>query len=425
MIAAEIMLWGTRIGTVSLNEDTGFASFEYDREFIRSGIEIAPVAMPLSARVYTFPELLKNSFHGLPGLLADSLPDKYGNAVINSWLESQGRSAESFNAIERLCYTGKRGMGALEFSPAIGPKHTGSESLELDELVKLASKILSSRENLHISDGEAAMEQLLKVGTSAGGARAKAVIAWNEQTGDIRSGQVEAGAGYGYWLIKFDGVENNGDKEGRDSAQYTRIEYAYYLMAVDAGIDMTECRMYREGNRSHFMTRRFDRGEDGSKLHMQTLGAVAHFDFNSPGAYSYEQAAQVLRRLRVGSEGFLQLYRRMVFNVLAQNRDDHVKNISFLMDRSGAWSLSPAYDVTYAYKPDGIWTGTHQMSVNGKRDHIDRGDFAACAETMGIKASKASAIIEDVENAIKRWPDYADRAELGMSTRDKIARQLR
>lgn len=425
MTTAEVMLWGTKIGTVAFDDNSGLGSFEYDPAFLPSGIEVSPIAMPLSRRVYTFPELARQSFHGLPGLLSDSLPDKFGNAVIDAWLHSRGRSPESFNPVERLCYTGSRGMGALEYVPARGPSATESERIEVDKLVQLASQVLRSREKMHVSAGENAMQEIIKVGSSAGGARAKAVIAWNEQTGDIRSGQIEAGKGYDYWLMKFDGVSGNGDKEGDDAPQYTRIEYAYYLMASDAGIAMSDCRLYEEQGRFHFMTRRFDReAKTGGKLHMQSLGAIAHFDFNQPGVYSYEQAAQVMRRLRISATEISQFYRRMVFNVLARNQDDHVKNISFLMDRKGIWRLAPAYDVTYAYNPDGMWTGTHQMSINGKRDRITRQDLMDAAKHMGIKQAEAEQAIAAVGESLTRWYDFADKANITDRTAHQIAAQF-
>ena len=425
MTAAEVMLWGTRIGTVLFDDENGIGSFEYDPSFLSSGIEVSPIAMPLSTRVYAFPELARQSFHGLPGLLADSLPDKFGNAVINAWLQSQGRNPESFNPVERLCYTGSRGMGALEYVPARGPSAAESESIEIEKLVQLASEILRSRENMHVSIGEDAMKEIIRVGSSAGGARAKAVIAWNEKTGDIRSGQIEAGKGYEYWLIKFDGVSKNGDKEGDDAPQYTRIEYAYYLMARDAGIIMSDCRLYEEKGRYHFLTRRFDRDPaTGGKLHMQSLGGMAHFDFNLPGAYSYEQAAQVMRRLRISNTEISQFYRRMVFNVLARNQDDHVKNISFLMDRRGHWTLAPAYDVTYAYNPDRMWTGTHQMTVSGKRDHISRQDLLAAARSMGIKKAEAEKIIYTIRDSLGKWEVFSEKAMLQEETAVKISAQF-
>ena len=425
MTVAEVLLWGTRVGYAVFDPERGLGSFEYEKDFLRSGIQIAPLMMPLSDRVYSFPELNRSSFHGLPGLLADSLPDKFGNAVIDAWLASQGRSPESFDPVERLCYTGSRGMGALEFVPALGPVSSASDPVRVGALVELASKILRERESLHVDESDHAMQDILRIGSSAGGARAKAVIAWNPVSGDIRSGQIEAGSGYEYWLIKFDGVSGNGDKEGSDGEQYTRIEYAYSLMAGAAGIDMSECRIYREGGRHHFMTRRFDRDPlTGDKLHMQTLGGIAHYDFNLPGCCSYEQAAAVMRRLGLSTAEVGQFYRRMVFNVLANNRDDHVKNISFLMDRRGRWHLSPAYDVTYAYNPDGMWTGRHQMAVNGKRDRIDRNDLLACAENMGIKKSAALDAIEAVRQSLRCWPEFAQAAALKESLAEEVQRNL-
>ncbi len=425
MTAAEVILWGSRVGTVVFDRQNGLASFEYDRQFLNSGIELSPIMMPLSDRIYSFPELSRQSFYGLPGLLSDSLPDKFGNAVINAWLASQGRSPESFDPVERLCYTGKRGMGALEYFPARGPGASESDIVHIDRLVRLASDILRSREALHLHADEQAMQEIIKVGSSAGGARAKAVIAWNEESGDIRSGQIDAGKGYKYWLIKFDGVSGNGDKEGDDAPQYTKIEYAYYLMAKSAGVHMSECRLYEENGRSHFMTLRFDRDPDsGDKYHMQSLGGMAHFDFNIPGAYSYEQAAEVMRRLRLPAGDILQLYRRMVFNVLARNQDDHVKNISFLMDRGGRWSLAPAYDVTYAYNPDGFWTGTHQMSINGKRSDISLNDLTASAKHMGIRNSEALKAVEDVSRSLDNWAEFAEYAGLPETVSERINREF-
>lgn len=399
--------------------------FEYDRSFIHSGIEISPIMMPLSERVYSFPELRQISFHGLPGLLADSLPDKFGNAIINSWLKTNGRTADSFNAVERLCYTGKRGMGALEFVPSLGPDYFNSEKIELDKLVQLASDILSKRENVHVNLDNAGMEQILKVGTSAGGARAKAIIAWNEKSGDIRSGQIDAGKGYSYWLMKFDRVTGNGDKEGEDPPHYTNIEYAYYLMAKAAGIKMMECRLFKDGEKSHFITRRFDRTDDGEKLHMQSLGAMAHFDYNAPGQNSYEQAARIMNRLHLQKDCFIQLFKRATFNVFGYNLDDHVKNISFLMGKNGKWNLAPAYDLSYAYNPEGEWTSSHQMSINGKRTGIRLDDLTAFGNTIGLKNSEIKEELYCVEKAIQKWPEFAESAQLSPAVTQKIYNVIR
>ena len=425
---AEVRLWGKTIGAVSLLDGDDVAAFEYAPDFAQSGIQVAPITMPLSRRIYRFPQLSRETFLGLPGLLADSLPDKFGNALIDAWLASQGRPAGSFNAVERLCYTGARGMGALEFAPAIGPKATQTNRIDVDRLVALASEILSQRSHLQGSfsraDKAQALRSILRVGTSAGGARAKAVIAWNRRTNEVRSGQVPAGEGFEYWLLKFDGVSGNRDKELEDPQGYGAIEYAYNQMARDCGIDISESRLLEENGRRHFMTRRFDRLENGSKLHMQSLCAIAHYDFNMAGAHSYEQAFQVMRQLQLPMAAMEQQYRRMVFNIVARNQDDHVKNIAFLMDKTGQWSLSPAFDVTYSYNPQGAWTSRHQMTMNGKREDFTFDDFKACASTASLKRGRAQSILAEVQQTVARWPEYAEQADIPEQTQQAIAMAL-
>ncbi len=426
---AEVKLWGSTIGAVSLMDNDEVAAFEYDPEFAQSGIEISPLRMPLSDRVYTFPQLPRKTFHGLPGLLADSLPDSFGNALINAWLATRGRSPESFNAVERLCYTGRRGMGALEFFPATGPVARQADRIEVDQLVGLASEVLSRSSDLQLSfsDGnrKSALTDILRVGTSAGGARAKAVIAWNPVTNEVRSGQIPAGEGFEYWLMKFDGVAGNRDKEREDPEGYGAIEYAYHKMARAAGITMSPCRLFEESGRRHFMTRRFDRRAGGEKLHMQSLGALAHYDFNSAGAHAYEQALLVIRDLGLPMEALEELFRRMVFNVIARNQDDHVKNIAFLMDKTGCWSLAPAFDVIYSFNPGGNWTSAHQMTINGKRDHFTIDDFRACAGSVSMKRGRAEAIIDEVCRTVSQWCGYADEALVPAPRRDQIQDTLR
>ncbi len=331
---ANVYLWGTHIGTVLLTDESPIAKFQYTDEFREMGVEVSPLRMPLSATVFEFPDLPVRSFHGLPGLVSDSLPDKFGNKVIAAWLREQGKRPEDLNAVDRLCYAGRRGMGALEYKPALLSKEDVSERLTVDALSELADRVLKMREDAQASlvPGMNEYTSILRVGSSAGGARAKALIGWNEATGEVRSGQVALPEGFGYWLIKFDGLTGNGDKEGDDKWGYGRVEYAYHLMARAAGIEMTECRLW---NKRHFMTRRFDRLADGGKLHAQTLGALAHYDFNNPAIYSYEDAFDVTRRVVNDARAYEQLFRRMAFNVLAWNCDDHVKNIAYLMDRSG------------------------------------------------------------------------------------------
>lgn len=419
-------MWGTRIGIVHLEEGRGYASFEYDRHFLQSAIEISPIQMPLADKIYAFPTLADSSFYGVPGLIADSLPDKFGNAVISQWLAGQGLGDEDFNVIDRLCYTGSRGMGALEYVPATGPAGDANDPVNIDEMVKFASDILGQRRSVLLRmDEDITSRQLLLLGTSAGGARAKAIIAWNEDTGDIRSGQINAGDGYGYWIIKFDGVEENGDHGTSDGPQYTLIEYAYHHMAVAAGINMSECRILNENNRHHFMTRRFDRADSGDRIHMQTLGAVSHIDYNYPHLCSYEQAAVIARRMHLPESDIEQLYRRMVFNVLASNHDDHVKNISFLMDRDGKWRLSPAYDVTFAYDTANKWISSHQMTVNGKSSGISRDDLMASGRIMDISSSKCRRIYEEVSVAVGDWDRFAGKAGVSDINRETIAKCLR
>ncbi len=426
---AMVNLWGRTIGAVSLNDDATTATFEYDPAFTSSGIEVAPLMMPLSSRLYSFPSLQSETFHGLPGLLADSLPDRFGNALIDAWLARSGRMPESFNAVERLCYTGSRGMGALEYAPATRLEAPGSSRIEVDKLVALASEVLSHQNNLqgwfHEEGKKTALQDILQVGTSAGGARAKVVIAWNPKTNEVRSGQVTPGRGFEYWLMKFDGVSGNKDKELEDPKGYGAIEHAYYRMAVDAGIAMTPCRLFEENGRRHFMTKRFDRLEGGGKLHMQSLCGMAHYDFNQAGAYGYEQALQVIRRLGLQMAAIEEQFRRMVFNIVARNQDDHVKNIAFLMDKSGNWSLSPAFDMTYSYQPDGKWTSSHQMTMNGKQKGFTLEDFKACAKSASMKRGRAETIIDEVRSVVAQWRNYADESHVKPEQRDKIESALR
>ncbi|MGY6588637.1 MAG: type II toxin-antitoxin system HipA family toxin [Wenzhouxiangella sp.] len=428
MTDASVILWGRRIGAVSWDEARALGIFQYDPDFVGAGIEVAPLKMPVREAPYEFPALRKETFRGLPGMLADALPDKFGNRLIDAWLAETGRSADRFNPVDRLCYIGNRGIGALEFEPTLR-KATRSKTLEVAELVDLANRVLNERENLAgrlggDNDAEA-LEDILSVGTSAGGARAKAVLAWNRQTGEFRSGQVKVNKGYEHWILKFDGVSNNRDKELADPQGFGKIEYAYHLMATAAGIDMSECRLHHEGGRSHFMTRRFDRDERGRKLHMQSLGAMQHFDFNDPAAYSYEQAALTIRDLGLGMDVVEQQVRRAIFNVIARNQDDHVKNIAFLMDRSGTWRLSPAYDVAYAYNPSGIWTRDHQMSLAGKRNDFTHDDLLAFASNVGVKATRAKRTIKEVADAVGRWRAFAEQAEVDPSDMSRIEKTFR
>jgi serine/threonine-protein kinase HipA len=420
---AFVKLWDDLVGAVAWDQERGISVFEYEPSFLQRNLDIAPLHMPISQAVrgsvkFSFPGLEKNTYKGLPGLLADALPDNFGNRIIDRWLAEQGRTAQDFSPVERLCYTGTRAMGALEFSPLINAQLEESVPIEIAELIDLAQRVIDERENLQTSiSGSAttALLDILRVGTSAGGNRPKAVIAINDKTSDIRSGQVTVPPEFTHWIIKFDGVKDTGLG---DPAGYGLIEYAYYKMALKAGIIMTECRILPENERSHFLSRRFDRGPYGSKLHMQSLCALAHFDFNQPGSYSYEQAFQVMRELRLPYNDAEQLFIRMVFNILARNQDDHTKNISFLMDKSGKWSLSPAYDVIYSYNPSGKWTSRHQMSVNGKRDDFNRDDLLKVAGEMNIKSARD--IIERINQALSEWPQIAKASGVAIEQISRI-----
>lgn len=424
---ATVKIWGKVAGIVVWDESGQRARFQYDHSFVDSGLDIAPLMMPLaSARggdeVFAFGNLRNETFKGLPGLLADALPDRFGEQLMNAWLATQHRRAGTSNPVERLCYMGRRGMGALEFEPAHHELEASSEALRVEDLVRMATNVLFDRTNFSTNTAkgapkaqqgsnwnEDALLDIIQVGTSAGGARAKAIVAYNAETGDVRSGQIDGLNGFTYCLIKFDGVTNDqlGDPQG-----YGRIEYAYYLMALAAGVEMMPSRLLLEKGRAHFLTQRFDRvvAADGiaHKLHMATLCGMAHMDFNDPLAYSYEQAFQVMRLLGLPYPDAAQFFRRMCFNVIARNNDDHTKNTSFLMDPQGQWHLSPAYDVTFAYHPDNVWLHQHQLSIRGKRANITRADLFNVADEMNIK--KPMDILSQVLAAVGRWKGFADEA---------------
>ncbi len=421
---AYVKIWDHLVGAVGWDRELETASFEFDPDFLKNSLDISPIKMPFKtaiagSRIFSFRSLRRETFYGLPGMLADSLPDKYGNLIIDKWLASQGRQSEDFSPIERLCYMGKRGMGALEFEPVIVGNMGKSVPVEVEELVKLAQMVTNSKRlletDLHAKPSQAILD-ILRVGTSAGGARAKAVVAWNRESNKMRSGQVDAPKGFSHWLIKFDGVS---DLELGESAGYGRIEYAYYKMAVDAGIEMSESELIEENSRAHFITKRFDRTDGNEKLHMQSLCGIAHYDYNLPGAYSYEQAFEVMRRLRLNYAQACQMFHRMVFNIVARNQDDHTKNIGFLMDKTGKWKLSPAFDVTFSCCPGGKWTNTHQMSANGKRDEFTRRDLLEFAETVDIK--KAAEIIDKIVEIVSNWNIYAKQAGLSKQKIRQIA----
>lgn len=425
-LVLNINLWGKTIAATTWDEDREVGVIEFNDTLIREGLDVAPLMMPLEdivrgERIFQFPALGRKTFKGLPGLLSDSLPDDYGNQIIDEWFASRGRTAGEITPIDRLCYVGQRGMGALEYEPT---DHDGqlndSTRIDIQTLTALAQKILNDREafQANLRQNNQAIIDILKIGTSAGGAKPKAIIAYNEQTKDVRSGQVKAPEGYTYWLLKFDGVES---KNVNDNPMgIGRIEYAYYKMALDCGIRMMESRLLPEGNHAHFMTKRFDRLDSGEKVHVQTLAAMAHYDRNE--RYSYEQAFEVCRRLHLPYSDQEQLYRRMVFNVVARNHDDHTKNHSFLMSREGEWSLAPAYDLCYSYSSQGKWTQFHQMSLAGKRSDFTYRDLLTVADNVGIR--QPEKIIDPIIEVVSRWREYASAVDVSREHADYIGERL-
>lgn len=430
MQVAEIKIWNKIVGAVIWDENTGYATFEYDQKFKQLGWDIAPLKMPVTApkSQFRFPEHRKekdavyDAFKGLPGLLADSLPDKYGNQLINLWLAQQGRPQDSMNPVKMLCFIGTRGMGALEFEPTILNESKFAFSVEINSLVHMAHKILNQREDFAANlkqDDEKAVLEILKIGTSAGGARPKAVIVWNEKTGEVKSGQTNVPKGFEHWIIKLDGVN---EVQLGASHGFGRVEMAYYNMAKDCGIDMMPSRLLEENERAHFMSKRFDREGGDIKHHVQTFCALKHFDYNLVNSYSYEQLFQCMRELKLTYANAEQMFRRMVFNVISRNCDDHTKNFSFLLKQGGKWELAPAYDVCYAYRPGSEWVSQHALSINGKRKDFTKRDLMIIGES--IRCKKASNIIDEINHVVNQWKKYADEVEVNPDLRDNIKKTL-
>lgn len=414
---AQVKMFGMTVGSVSWDPRYEVARFEYDTDFVKTGIQPAPILMPtVEGRVYSFGDLNRVTFKGLPGMLADSLPDTYGRALFDKWLALTGRT--SGNTIESLCFMGKRCMGALEFEPAIESAFSSEQRIELDSLVAVAREALTEKDSFQANlddDRKAAIAEILRLGTSAGGQRAKAIIAYNKKTGEVRSGQVDAPEGFDYYLIKLDGVSATaGFKE---TENFGRLEYSFAKLVRACGIDMTECSLIEENGRAHFLTKRFDR-VNGEKIHMQTLCGIAHYDYRLLRGYSYEQAFNVMRGLHLTYQEAQEMFRRVVFNVVVRNQDDHTKNISFLMDKQGKWRLSPAYDMGYAYNPNGAWTSAHQMSINGKFDNITRADLLELATRNNIR--NASQIIDEVCSSCADWHNIAKECDVPQAMIDQI-----
>ena len=430
MNTAFVKIWGELVGAVAWDDGTGYATFEYDSKFKAKGWDLAPMQMSINERKrdFNFPALRKkpdpalDTFKGLPGLLADVLPDRYGNELINLWLAQQGRPLDSMNPVETLCFIGTRGMGALEFEPTTLKEGKRTFSVEIDSLVDIARKMLTKKEafvtNLR-EDEEKAVLEILQIGTSAGGARPKAVIAYNEKTGEVKSGQTNAPRGFEHWLLKLDGVS---DVQLGASKGYGRVEMAYYNMAVSCGIDMMPSRLLEENGRAHFMTKRFDREGGSTKHHIQTFCAMKHFDYNLVTSFSYEQLFQTLRELKLPYPDAEQLFRRMVFNVMARNCDDHTKNFAFRLKKDGTWKLAPAYDVCHAYQPKHQWVSQHALSINGKRTNITKDDLLMIGKS--IKHKKAAETIKEISHTVSQWKTFADEVQVSTNLRDEIAATL-
>lgn len=413
-----VNLWGQRVGALAWDEKRALGMFQYDPEFIKSGLQISPLQMPLSGKIYQFPELKNtNTFQGLPGVIADSLPEKFGNRLLDTYLSRHGKNLRELNPLERLCYIGTRGMGALEYEPDFETRNLNKPvPIEVGDLVELAQTVLQEKKSLNSSLNETGLETLISVGTSAGGAKAKAIIAINSNTNEVLSGQTNVPGGFEHWILKFDEFEN---EELATSRQIGRIEYAYNEMAFEAGINVMECRLLQDGPKAHFMTKRFDRVDPNDKVHVVTFAGMTHLDRDPPGSYGYERIFQTIRDLGLSQEDLNEMYRRMVFNICARNQDDHAKNHSFLMFGDGKWQLAPAYDICFSYKPGNAFIDSHQMSCNGKRDNFLREDLLQAARHADVK--RPQDIITQVEASLARWPHFAGLAGIDESQARHIA----
>ena len=423
-LVVNVTLWGKEVGSLAWDDATESVAFEFDAGFLKGDLDSSPLKMPINrsrGKIYVFSENKGRCFNALPGIFADSLPDSFGNAIIDEWCARRGMPSSQFSALDRLCYIGKRGMGALEFEPSHSlPNLESSSTIHVGELIQLADDVLHKRESLATNaNADNYMLDILKVGTSAGGAKPKAIIAYNKKTGEVRSGQVQAPEGFGYYLIKFDAGKDQEDSSSRVKSN-AALEYVYYLLAKEAGIHMVETTLLEDGDKRHFLTKRFDRTEDGRKIHMATLAAIAHYDRDQP--HSYEEAFRVMRTMKLPMTQQEEFYRRMVFNVMVKNHDDHTKNHSFLMNEKGSWSLSPAYDLSYAYSPDSRFIARHQMSLNGKRDNFVLEDVLSVGKNMDIK--NPLKIVEEVATSIDRFSEFASDAGIEKRIADYVDREF-
>lgn len=421
------------IGALSFDSSTGLGAFEYSTKFIKKGIQLSPLKMPLSKHIYRFPQLNYQTFKGLPGLIADSLPDDFGNAVMNAWVASQGKSTDSITPLQRLQYTGKRGMGALEYIPATKLHNNNTKTdIQIESLVAIAQEVLDLRSNFNVElsrnhqEDSASMMELLSVGMSAGGARPKAVLAFNHDFTQVRSGQSDIPDSFTHYLMKFDGVsEHNTNQETfGDPLGYGAMEYVYHVMATQCGVDMMPCHLLDEGARRHFITQRFDR-IGNQKVHVQTLNGLAHVDYKNPGSFSYAELFSIARDLRLPADDAFQLLKRMAFNIIARNHDDHSKNFAFML-KDNKWILAPAYDLAYSYKPGSKWVNSHWMSLNGKRDDFTREDFYSLIKlSPAFSKQKIDNIIDETLDVVSKWKKLAKEWDVPAELADEINKNLR
>lgn len=418
----EVMLYGKSLGTAEWSDDRGSSTFQYNSEVINS-IEPSPILMPTEERIFETNRDHIN-FHNLPYLLSDSMPDDFGNIMMKEWLKQRDLSIDDINPVDRLTYVGKRGMGALEYKPA-NHKENNDYTVDVSELLEVAKKVLEGKQEISYGDlDKESLTDILRIGTSAGGARAKALIAikrgQNHKIEEIRPGDIMQANGYSYWLLKIDGANEQSLGEGEGMG---KIEFAYYKLAKEAGIEISESTLYEENDRFHFLTKRFDRTSNGEKIHTQTFGALAGLDYKVQKVSSYETLFRLMKRLQLPHKQYEQQYRRMLFNVIARNHDDHVKNFSFMMNKDGRWQISPAYDICFSYSPGGTWTSVHQSSINGKYDNFTKNDLLNFAKTFGIK--KANNILEEVITAVNQWPRIAAEIDIPKEKIQYINNHLR
>lgn len=424
--AIKITLWGEPVAAIAWDPNREISVLEFFDSFPKHGWDIAPLQMPLvdllrGESIYIFPELKNKTFRGLPGCIADSLPDDYGNSVIDEWFAAKGKQVD-ITPLDRLCYIGKRGMGALEFEPANTDEALNQSSqIEIHDLVTLAQDILNQRTSFSadLKKNKGTLIDILRVGTSAGGAKPKVIIALNDTTNEVRSGQVKAPEGFTYWLLKFDGVQ--GGKINDNPLGIGRIEYSYYQMALDCGINIMESRLMEDAEHAHFLTKRFDRTDTGEKVMVQSFCALAHYDRDD--RHAYEQLFEVMRQLNLSHPEIEQMFRRMVFNVVALNHDDHTKNHSFMMNKKGEWSLAPAYDLCYSYSASGQWTNKHQLSLAGKREGFRLDDLIKVGNEQGVK--EPNKIVKEIINVVNDWSAYARKNKVRKDFIKQIQENLR